>query len=247
MRKIPESLVKDKIYTVNYLVYQDDNNDKNYLYIAVRRDQMPAFQNALKEGNFDAEDYGIILEQGNGEASDTLIEKMRIMYNCDHDSSISISDFIPVEAALYENSKLEPEEIYLEATSQMAKFTEEVKVEVEKIEEVTETEFKEEEELEEEEEEKLSPRKKNELVPEQKRKIEIKKGKVEKIMEVGTKVFQYVLPRSERLAEAKVKEAEYIAELKSAEADLKRAEAEKVRAEADKLKSEAEKIRSETK
>ena len=92
MRNIPSRLVKDKTYCVNYLVYKDEADKESYLYIAVRQDQMGDFQSALKSGNFDAEDYGIILEQGSGLASDDIKQKMKIMYNCDHTSSKSILD-----------------------------------------------------------------------------------------------------------------------------------------------------------
>lgn len=95
MRNIPTGLVKDKTYCVNYLVYKDESGQNSYLYIAVRQDQMPEFQKAIKCGNFDAEDYGIVLEQGEGIASDDIKQKMRMMYNCDHDSNISIVDYKP--------------------------------------------------------------------------------------------------------------------------------------------------------
>jgi hypothetical protein len=95
MRNIPTGLVKDKTYCVNYLVYKDESGDLAYLYIATRQDKMNDFQNALKNGNFDAEDYGIILEQGTGEASDDVKQKMKVMYNCDHSSNISTLEYTP--------------------------------------------------------------------------------------------------------------------------------------------------------
>lgn len=95
MRNIPSSLVKDKTYCVNYLLYKDEAGQESYLYIATRHDKMESFQNAIKLGNFDAEDYGIILEQGTGEAPEEVKQKMKIMYNCDHGSNLSILDYTP--------------------------------------------------------------------------------------------------------------------------------------------------------
>lgn len=93
MKTIPNSLVKDKIYCVNYLIYKDEAGRSGYLYIAVRQDDMSDFKNAIKNGDFDADDYGIVLDQGAGKPSDETVQRMKILYNCDHDNSFSIFDY----------------------------------------------------------------------------------------------------------------------------------------------------------
>lgn len=93
MRNIPKDLIDKKTYVVTYVVYLDNDGQKRYFYIAVRKDKMLAFQRAVLEGDFDAEDYGIILEEGEGEAPTVVKEKMKLMYQCDHVNSTELSSF----------------------------------------------------------------------------------------------------------------------------------------------------------
>ena len=51
---------------------------------------MPEFKRALEEGGFFPEDFGYILEQGKGEASGLLKEKMALQYRCDHKNAIRL-------------------------------------------------------------------------------------------------------------------------------------------------------------
>jgi hypothetical protein len=92
MKNIPTSLIKDKIYCVNYLVYKDEACRSCYIYIAVRQDDMSDFKNAIKNGDFDADDYGIVLEQGDGKPSDETVQRMKILYSCNHDKSFNVLD-----------------------------------------------------------------------------------------------------------------------------------------------------------
>jgi len=84
MRDIPHHLIKDEFYVVNYLVYRDPKGTQKFLYLAVRESDMPAYENALKTQNFIAEDYGIVLEEGDGDASDIIKQKMELLYKCKH-------------------------------------------------------------------------------------------------------------------------------------------------------------------
>jgi hypothetical protein len=95
MRSIPHNLIADKTYCVNYLVYSNNNNARSFMYIAVRQDNMPEFQSAIRQGNFDAEDYGFILESGTGEASANIKNKMSMLYNCNHESGLKVLDYNP--------------------------------------------------------------------------------------------------------------------------------------------------------
>jgi len=97
MRTIPTSLVKQKLYCVNYIVYKDESDNQGFLYLATRQDKMPDLQEAIKRGNFEAEDYGIILEHGKGESPPEVQQKMQILYNCDHSSNLSVLDYTPEE------------------------------------------------------------------------------------------------------------------------------------------------------
>lgn len=97
MRTIPKDLIDNKTYVVTYVVYLDGESKKRYFYIAVRKDKLLEFQRAVIEGDFDAEDYGIILEEGEGEAPDVVKEKMKMMYQCDHVLATDITGATPEE------------------------------------------------------------------------------------------------------------------------------------------------------
>lgn len=95
MKTIPQDLIRDKVYCVNYIEYIGASGAKEHFYIAVRQDEMDKFKAALKRGNFDAEDYGMILEQGVGSASMAVRNRMKMLYKCDHNNAINVSDYIP--------------------------------------------------------------------------------------------------------------------------------------------------------
>ena len=93
MRTIPQDLIRDKVYCVNYIEYLNDANTSEHFYIAVRQDEMDKFKEVIKQGNFDAEDYGLILEQGQGPASQMTRDKMKMLYQCNHENAINVSDY----------------------------------------------------------------------------------------------------------------------------------------------------------
>ena len=95
MRTLPTNLVKDAMYCVNYLVYLNETGAREFVYLATRQDQMKDLQAAIRQGGFDAEDFGVILEQGRGEASDITKEKMQMLYKCDHNNGLSVLDYNP--------------------------------------------------------------------------------------------------------------------------------------------------------
>lgn len=95
MRNIPVKLIKDEVYCVNYLVYRNEEGTREHIYLATRQDNMRFLQDAIRHGNFEAEDFGIILEQGKGEASEMTKEKMQLLYKCNHNPGIDVVDFNP--------------------------------------------------------------------------------------------------------------------------------------------------------
>lgn len=97
MKTIPQDLIRDKVYCVNYIEYIGESGANEHFYIAVRQDEMDQFKKAIKEGNFDAEDYGLILEHGMGSASEDVRNRMKLHYQCDHENAINVSDYMPYE------------------------------------------------------------------------------------------------------------------------------------------------------
>lgn len=84
MRNIPQDLVRDKVYCVSYLEYFGEKGIVEYCYIAVKTEDLEKFNQALIQGDFSAEDYGVILDQGEGKAPSYVKEKMQMMYGCEH-------------------------------------------------------------------------------------------------------------------------------------------------------------------
>lgn len=95
MRTIPRTLIDNDVYCVNYLVYSNDEGVREFIYVAVRQSDMEGFRRAIRLGNFDAEDYGVVLEHGKGEASDIIKQKMKLMYKCDHVNAMTVADYNP--------------------------------------------------------------------------------------------------------------------------------------------------------
>ena len=52
MKTIPQDLIRDKIYCVNYIEYLGNAGNIEHFYIAVRQDEMPKFKEVLQHGNF---------------------------------------------------------------------------------------------------------------------------------------------------------------------------------------------------
>ncbi len=62
---------------------------------------MLKFQKALQHGNFNAEDFGLILEQGTGTAPTHIRDKMKMLYKCEHKNGVNISDYKPETEKLH--------------------------------------------------------------------------------------------------------------------------------------------------
>lgn len=90
MRTVPQDLIRNRVYCVNYVEYVGESGLPEYFYIAVRQDDMESFKAALHRGNFDAEDYGMILEQGSGSAPQAVRERMRVLYKCNHANAVKL-------------------------------------------------------------------------------------------------------------------------------------------------------------
>ena len=70
------------------------NPDGNgiYAYVAVRADRLETFMNAQSSGLFYPEDYGVIIEAGEGVPSLEVRRKMEDEYGFNHDMMIDLPD-----------------------------------------------------------------------------------------------------------------------------------------------------------
>lgn len=87
-----EQIIAEK--TVCVLLVRGENNEgkKIYAYVAIRADRLQEFMDAQKKGAFYPEEYGIIVEAGEGEPSQEVKEKMTKEYGFNHDEMVDIPD-----------------------------------------------------------------------------------------------------------------------------------------------------------
>ena len=87
-----EQVIAEK--TVCILLIRGENPDggKIYAYIAVRADRLEDFMKAQDSGTFYPEDYGMILESGEGEPTAAVKAKMTSEYGFNHEAMIDIDN-----------------------------------------------------------------------------------------------------------------------------------------------------------
>ena len=85
-----EQIIAEK--TVCVLLVRGENTEgKNiYAYLAIRADKLEAFMEAQKTDTFFPEDYGIVIESGEGEPSDEIKHKMTQEYGFNHNAMLDL-------------------------------------------------------------------------------------------------------------------------------------------------------------
>lgn len=71
---------------------EDADGGPIFAYVAVRADKLDAFMEAQKSDTFYPEDYGMIIESGEGDPSDEVKAKMRDEYGFQHEDMVDIQD-----------------------------------------------------------------------------------------------------------------------------------------------------------
>ena len=87
-----EQIIAEK--TVCILLVRGENPDGKpiYAYVAVRADKLESFMEAQKSGMFYPEDFGVIVEAGEGEPSAEVRKKMESEYGFNHQMMVDIPD-----------------------------------------------------------------------------------------------------------------------------------------------------------
>jgi len=85
-----EQIVAEKTVCVLLVRGESPDGKKIYAYIAVRADKLESFMEAQKTGTFYPEDFGIILESGEGEPSDEVRLKMTQEYGFNHEAMLDL-------------------------------------------------------------------------------------------------------------------------------------------------------------
>ncbi len=86
-----EQLIAEKTVCVLLVRGETPDGKKIYAYVAIRADKLESFMEAQKSGTFYPEDYGIVIESGEGEPSAEIKKKMTDEYGFNHESMLDIS------------------------------------------------------------------------------------------------------------------------------------------------------------
>lgn len=97
--------------TVCVLLVRGENQDGGsiYAYVAVRADRLEEFMQAQESDLFYPEDYGVIIESGEGEPSEEVRQKMEEEYGFNHDVMVDIPD-VNAAKLVTENLELESQD-----------------------------------------------------------------------------------------------------------------------------------------
>jgi hypothetical protein len=84
--------IESKKRVVTILLVRGENPDGSaiYAYVAVRADKLEEFMGAQGSGTFYPEDYGVIIEAGEGEPTPEVRKKMEDEYGFRHNSMVDI-------------------------------------------------------------------------------------------------------------------------------------------------------------
>lgn len=85
-----DQLLAEKTVCVLLLRGQNPDGGDIYAYVGVRADRLEAFMEAQKGGVFYPEDYGVIIESGEGEPSPEVMQKMEEEYGFNHEKMVNI-------------------------------------------------------------------------------------------------------------------------------------------------------------
>lgn len=87
-----EQIIAEK--TVFVLLVRGESPEKTpiYAYVAVRADKLEEFMEAQKTGMFFPEDYGVIIESGEGDPTPEIREKMEREYGFNHEMMLDVPD-----------------------------------------------------------------------------------------------------------------------------------------------------------
>ena len=85
-----EQIVAEKTVCVLLVRGESPDGKKIYAYLAIRADRLEAFMDAQKQGTFFPEDFGIVLEAGEGEPSEEVKAHMTKEYGFNHEAMLDL-------------------------------------------------------------------------------------------------------------------------------------------------------------
>ena len=87
-----EQIVAEKTVCILLIRGENQEGNKIYAYVAIRADKLQEFMDAQRAGLFYPEDYGVIVESGEGEPAEEVKKKMTQEYGFNHENMIDIPD-----------------------------------------------------------------------------------------------------------------------------------------------------------
>lgn len=87
-----EEAVAQKTVCILLLRGQDPDGGAIYAYVGVRADMLEEFMKAQASGMFYPEDYGVIIESGEGEPTDEVKQRMTDEYGFNHEMMVNLPD-----------------------------------------------------------------------------------------------------------------------------------------------------------
>jgi len=87
-----EQIIAEKTVCILLIRGENPEGGKMYAYVAVRADKLESFMAAQNSGTFFPEDYGMILESGEGEPSDEVRARMTQEYGFNHETMQDIDN-----------------------------------------------------------------------------------------------------------------------------------------------------------
>lgn len=85
-----EQIIAEKTVCVLLVRGESPEGKKIFAYIAIRADKLETFMEAQKQGTFYPEDFGIVLESGEGEPSDEVRSRMTSEYGFNHEAMLDL-------------------------------------------------------------------------------------------------------------------------------------------------------------
>ncbi len=87
-----EQILAEKTVCILLVRGESPENTPIYAYVAVRADRLEEFMTAQNSGMFYPEDYGVIIESGDGEPEQDVRERMERDYGFNHQMMVDIPD-----------------------------------------------------------------------------------------------------------------------------------------------------------
>lgn len=85
-----EQVLAEKTVCVLLVRGESPEGSKIFAYLAIRADKLESFMQAQKSGTFFPEDYGVVLESGEGEPSEDVKLRMTQEYGFNHEAMLDL-------------------------------------------------------------------------------------------------------------------------------------------------------------